>query len=87
MKILIFSIIIFIIFFLFISGTQITFKPFSISFPRIVYAIGMCLVMAGLITICAFERAAGYKEGYRSGIEPQIDSILKAVEDYNGIKK
>lgn len=77
-----FYIIIFVIVFLFTANTQITFKPFSISFPYWYKPVGLLLVVIGIFVFGIGENMSEYKRGYKDGINKTIELIEK-IEDEN----
>lgn len=71
-----FYIILFVVSFLFIAHTQITFKPFSISLPYWHRAVGISLVVFGVLIYNIGETISGYKKGYEDGIEKTIKYLI-----------
>lgn len=76
-----FYIIIFIIIFFFITHTQITLKPFSISFPYWHRSVGLLLVFIGILIFNIGELASGYKKGYKDGMDKVIEYLNKKVKE------
>lgn len=61
--------IIAIVTFMYISGIQISLKPFSIQLPYWHRGVGLFLVAIGLIVYNVGEHAKGYQAGLKKGIE------------------
>lgn len=61
--------------FMYISGLQISFKPFGIQLPYWHRGLGLLLIVIGLILFNVGEYAAGYSKGLEKGIEITIDKI------------
>ena len=76
MKILLYVFIV-IILFAIISNVEITFKPFSISFPYWYRFVGVLLIAIGLMVYCMGEVRNAYKNGYLSGSQFTL-SLIKA---------
>lgn len=76
MKILLYVFIV-IILFAVISNVEITFKPFSISFPYWYRFVGVLLIAIGLMVYCLGEVRNAYKNGYLSGSQFTL-SLIKA---------
>lgn len=62
MSIIIISVSLFILMFLFLGHANISFKPFSISIPYWHRAVGITLVVIGVCVYNIGERFSGYKE-------------------------
>ena len=65
------------IMFAIISNVEITFKPFSISFPYWYRFVGVLLIAIGLMVYCLGEVRNAYKNGYLSGSQFTL-SLIKA---------
>lgn len=76
MKILLYVFIV-IILFAVISNVEITFKPFSISFPYWYRFVGVLLIAIGLMVYCLGEVRNAYRNGYLSGSQFTL-SLIKA---------
>lgn len=65
------------IMFAIISNVEITFKPFSISFPYWYRFVGVLLIAIGLMVYCQGEVRNAFKNGYLSGSQFTL-SLIKA---------
>lgn len=65
------------IMFAIISNVEITFKPFSISFPYWYRFLGVSLIAIGLMVYCMGEVRNAYRNGYLSGTQFTL-SLIKA---------
>lgn len=74
---IIFCIAIFIITMLFMGNTNISFKPFSISIPYWHRAVGVVLIVSGLMVYNIGEKASGYKKG----LDDCLEIVLKTIKE------
>lgn len=61
--------------FMYISGLQISLKPFSIQLPYWYKGLGLFLIVIGFIMFNVGEYTKGYYNGIEKGIEITIDKI------------
>lgn len=72
----------FIVAFLAIANMQISFKPFVISLPYWHRAVGLILIVIGLVVYNIGENLNGYKKGFQEGVK----STIHYIEDNTKIK-
>lgn len=70
---------IFVILFLIIGNVSISFKPFHIYIPDWPKALGIILMIAGLLLFCAGERSRGYRDGLKKGERITWEEIQKRI--------
>lgn len=76
---LIISSILFLLFFLLIARTTITFSPFSIKFERLIMAIGWVLIIAGVECIITQSYREGRRD-FKTLVIHELDSLEKAQD-------
>ena len=75
------AIVIFIITLLYVGNIKITFSPFNIEFPYWHRALGLFIVVAGIMVYSLGEYATGYKKGLNKGVDMTIEQFKKNIED------
>ena len=70
---------IFVILFLIIGNVSISFKPFHIYIPEWPKALGVILMIAGLLLFCAGERNRGYRDGLKKGEQITLEEIRRGI--------
>lgn len=75
------SIVIMIIWLLFIGNISISFKPFSIHLPFWHRSLGIFLAVAGFMIYNIGEHTKGYYDGLKKGEEMTWDAINKVIKD------
>ena len=75
------SIVIMIIWLLFIGNISISFKPFSIHLPFWHRSLGIFLAVAGFMIYNIGEHTKGYYDGLKKGEEMTWDTINKVIKD------
>lgn len=68
-------IIVAVLAFMYISGLQISLKPFSIQLPYWYKGLGLFLIVIGFIMFNVGEYTKGYYNGIEKGIEITIEKI------------
>ena len=71
------SIIAVLVWFGFLAGTTISFKPFSISMPNWMNMVGWVFLILAVIFLGLNERKKGYIEGYTEGSQYTIELVKK----------
>lgn len=79
----VFYIMIFIVSFLLIANMQITFKPFQISLPYWHRALGLVIIVIGLLVYNIGEKLSGYNEGFDDGVKRTVRYIENKVKAEN----
>lgn len=69
------TIVIVIVFFLYISELSISFKPFSIQLPYWYRGLAIFLVAVGISVYSIGERVKGYSEGLENGYKMVIEKL------------
>lgn len=72
---------IFIISFSIAGGLQISFKPFSISFPYWHRAVALLLIVVALFLYNVGEYTRGYKKGQDKGFDIGVDLVFKRLKE------
>lgn len=75
------SIVIMIIWLLFIGNISISFKPFSIHLPFWHRSLGIFLAVAGFMIYNIGEHTKGYSDGLKKGEEMTWEAINKVIKD------
>ncbi len=75
------SIVIMIIWLLFIGNISISFKPFSFHLPLWHRSLGLFLIIIGVLVYNIGERTKGYNDGLKKGKEITIKAINKVIKD------
>lgn len=75
------SIVIMIIWLLFIGNISISFKPFSIHLPFWRRSLGIFLAVAGFMIYNIGEHTKGYSDGLKKGEEMTWEAINKVIKD------
>lgn len=75
---------IFVAVFLYVGKLHITLKPFSISLPEWLSAVGYALFIIGFIIILADSNAKSHHEGVMEGIDRSYKDIHKVLDDVLG---
>jgi len=70
--------------FLYIGKFHVTLKPFSVSLPDWISAIGYALFIIGFILILADTSAKEHHKGVMKGIDDSYDAIHKVLDDMLG---
>jgi small neutral amino acid transporter SnatA (MarC family) len=73
------SIIIIVISLIFLANTTIQFKPFKISFGTPSLAIGVFLIIIGIVFIMAQSDANTYQKGLNKGAEIEHEAALEVA--------
>ena len=75
------SIVIMIIWLLFIGNISISFKPFSIHLPFWHRSLGIFLAVAGFMIYNIGEHTKGYSDGLKKGEEMTWEAVNKVIKD------
>lgn len=67
------------IFFLFLAGTMVTFKPFTIKFEKIYYALGWSLIIIGILLI-QYDTMVAYRNKWDAKLKPMEDKAIENVK-------
>lgn len=78
---LIISIVIMIIWLLFVGNISISFKPFSFHLPFWHRSLGIFLAILGFLIYNIGEHMKGYSDGLKKGEEMTWDAINKVIKD------
>lgn len=73
------SIIILIVWLLFVGHISISMHPFSISLPYWHRSVGLLLVIAGFILYNVGEQTSGYKKGWNDCIKA-VENCIKTTQ-------
>jgi hypothetical protein len=71
--------------FIILSGLKIEFKPFRLSAPGWMNAVGWLLLSAGVLFISTYDNVRQYGEGYKKGLKDGGDLMIKKLDE--AIKK
>ena len=63
------------------SELKITFKPFSVSAPNWLNAIGWIILSLALAILGGNENLKGYKEGYKKGSDDAIELVKQVNKE------
>jgi len=75
---IIYAITVVLLLFLIATGAEITFKPFHISLPRLSYAIGVILIIAGI----SFIENQGKRDGRILGTKDVMEILKEYTTDH-----
>lgn len=78
---LIISIVILIIWLLFIGNLSISFKPFCFHLPFWHRSLGIFLGIIGFLVYNIGEHTKGYSDGLKKGVEITWEEINKVIND------
>lgn len=67
--------------FVLLSGLKIEFKPFKISAPGWMNAVGWMMLTTGVLFIATYENTKHYSKGYKKGLEEGADMMIKKVNE------
>lgn len=69
--------------FFYLAKTKVTFKPFTVTYGALPFAIGMLLLCIG----CTLIRIHDYKQGYKEGKEKTFKAVTDAIDQLEKEKK
>lgn len=78
---LIISIVIMIIWLLFVGNISISFKPFSFHFPFWHRSLGLFLIIIGVMIFNIGEHTKGYADGLKKGEEMTWEAINEVIKN------
>ena len=78
---LIISIVIMIIWLLFVGNISISFKPFSFHFPFLHISLGLFLIIIGVMIFNIGEHTKGYADGLKKGEEMTWEAINEVIKN------
>lgn len=86
MKSILIQLFIVIVLFFFISGTKISFNPFSIKFERLEVAITLLVINTAFVVLSMFSYKRGFYDGAKFTINEMENFISKQIESKEACK-